>query len=163
MKYQKQWYKIFVRGLCVKLLKLKINVRLLAEICLSQTLYSLRVMRMFHSLYKISRFRKVLLEILTDMESEWNTKDGDMKYLFVVVRKVVQNWGKNGWFLLFWAMIWCCFLVLEVCFALRCDFFRWTRFPTFLILFSCPLQWKILFLFHPFGNSKFFDEPRIQS
>jgi len=26
MKYQRRWYKIWVRGLCVKLLKLKINV-----------------------------------------------------------------------------------------------------------------------------------------
>jgi len=34
-------------------------------------------------LYKISRFRNVLLEILTDMGSVWNTNDGDIKYVFV--------------------------------------------------------------------------------
>jgi len=38
MKSQRRWYKICARGLCVKLLKLKINVRLLAEICLPQRL-----------------------------------------------------------------------------------------------------------------------------
>jgi len=38
MKYQKTWYEICVRGLCVKLLKLKINARLLDEICLPQRL-----------------------------------------------------------------------------------------------------------------------------
>jgi len=38
MKYQRRWYKICVRGLCGKLLQLKINVRLSAEICLLQTL-----------------------------------------------------------------------------------------------------------------------------
>jgi len=43
---------------------------------------------------KISRFRKVLLEILTDMESVWNTKDGDMK----CVRGLC---GKLGWKRLF--------------------------------------------------------------
>jgi len=38
MKCQRRWYKICVRGLCVKLLKLKINVRLSAEVCLPQRL-----------------------------------------------------------------------------------------------------------------------------
>ena len=38
MKYQRRWYKICVRGLWVKLSKLKINVRLSAEICLHQRL-----------------------------------------------------------------------------------------------------------------------------
>ena len=38
MKYQRWWYKICVRGLCVNWLKLKINVRLSAEICLHQRL-----------------------------------------------------------------------------------------------------------------------------
>jgi len=33
--------------------------------------------------YKISRSRKVLLEILTHTESVWNTKDIDIKYVFV--------------------------------------------------------------------------------
>jgi len=40
-------------------------------------------MSMLYILYKISRFRKVLLEIWTDMESVWNNKDGDLKYVFV--------------------------------------------------------------------------------
>ena len=34
MKYQRRRYNICVRGLCGKLLKLKINVSLLVEICL---------------------------------------------------------------------------------------------------------------------------------
>jgi len=38
MKYQRRRYKICVRGLCVKLVKLKINVRLSAEICPPQKL-----------------------------------------------------------------------------------------------------------------------------
>jgi len=31
----------------------------------------------------VSRFQKALLEILTDMESVRNTKDGDIPYVFV--------------------------------------------------------------------------------
>jgi len=38
MKYQRRYYKICACGLCVKLLNLKINVRLSAEICLPQRL-----------------------------------------------------------------------------------------------------------------------------
>jgi len=38
MKYQRRWYKICACGLCVKLLKLKIKVRLSAKICLPQWL-----------------------------------------------------------------------------------------------------------------------------
>ena len=41
------------------------------------------VKSILYILYTISRFRKVLLEILTDMEFVWNTKDGDIKYVFV--------------------------------------------------------------------------------
>jgi len=40
-------------------------------------------MSKLYNLYKISWSRKVLLEILTDMESVWNTKDGDIKYVLV--------------------------------------------------------------------------------
>ena len=81
MKYERRWYNICVRGLRVKLLKLKINVRLSAEICLPQRLPA----RGKHALYfyKISRSRKVLLKILTDMEFVWNTKDGNINYVFV--------------------------------------------------------------------------------
>jgi len=35
---------------------------------------------MLYILYKFSRFRKMLLAILTDMESVSNTKDVDIKY-----------------------------------------------------------------------------------
>jgi len=52
-------------------------------------------------------------------------------------------------FSFFGPCLWCCSLVLEVCFAFQCDFFHWKRFPTFLILLSCPLQWETLFLYHP--------------
>jgi len=38
MQKQRRWYTICACGLCVKLLKLKINVRLSAEICLPQRL-----------------------------------------------------------------------------------------------------------------------------
>jgi len=41
------------------------------------------VHNMLYILYKISRSRKVLLEILTVMESVWNTKDGDIIYVLV--------------------------------------------------------------------------------
>ena len=60
-----------------------------------------------------------------------------------VVRKIVWNWGKTVDFPFYGPYLWCCYLVLEVCFACQCDFFRWKMFPTFLILLSCPLQWKI--------------------
>jgi len=103
MKYQRHWYKICVRGLCVKLLKLRINVRLSAEICLPQS--CLRVISMLHILCKISRSRKVLLEILTDMESVWNIKEGDVKYVFVGCAENCLKLGWNGWFSLFWTML----------------------------------------------------------
>ena len=67
---------VYVRRLCVNLLKWEINVKLSAEICLLQTLSLGK--NMLYISYKISRFRKVLLEILTDMESVWNTKDGNI-------------------------------------------------------------------------------------
>jgi len=81
MKYHRRWYKICAWRLCVKLLKLKINVRLQPRsVCLRGCLH---VMSMLYILYKISRSRNVLLDILTDMESVWNTKDGDIKYVLV--------------------------------------------------------------------------------
>jgi len=43
----------------------------------------LRVMSMLYILYKISRSRKVLLEILTDMEFARNTKDSAIKYVLM--------------------------------------------------------------------------------
>jgi len=53
-----------------------------------------RVMSMLYILYKISRSRKVLLEILTEMQSVWNTKDGDIKYVLV---GCAENCVKLGW------------------------------------------------------------------
>jgi len=52
MKYQRRWYKICARGLCVKLLKLKTNVRLSAEICLPQGL-SVRIKHALHFLQNL--------------------------------------------------------------------------------------------------------------
>ena len=63
--YQRRLYKICVRGLCGIWLKLKINVRLLDEICLPQRLSN----SMLYIQYIIFRFRKVLLEISTGTES----------------------------------------------------------------------------------------------
>ena len=49
----------------------------------------------------------------------------------------------------------CCFLVIEFCFALQCVFFFVEKgFQTFLIFLSCPLQLKILFLYHPLTTLK---------
>ena len=64
------------------------------------------------------------------------------------VRKVVENWGKNCLFSVLWAVIVCCFLVLEVCFALQCDLLRRTNFPTFFYTLSLSIAVKNIFLFY---------------
>jgi len=48
-----------------------------------KSLEAAKIRSMLYILYKISRSRKVLLDILTDMESLWNTKDGDIIYVLV--------------------------------------------------------------------------------
>jgi len=81
VKYQRRWHDICARGLCVKLLKLKINVRWSAEICLLQTLF----VRIKHDLRFLQNLKipKIVARNLTDMESVWNTKDGDTEYVLV--------------------------------------------------------------------------------
>jgi len=74
------------------------------SVCLRGYLW---VKNMLYILYKISRCWKVLLEILADMESVWNTKDGDIKYVFV---GVVESCVKKVDFPFFGSCLWCFFL-----------------------------------------------------
>jgi len=55
----------------------------------------LRVMSMLHILYKIPKSRKVLLEISTDMESVWNTKDVHTKYVFAGCAENCEKLGRK--------------------------------------------------------------------
>jgi len=148
MKYQRRWYKICAHVLCAKLLNLKINVRLSAEICLPQKLSA----RNEHALHFVQN-----LEIPKSVARNFDRNAICMKYqrrwYKICARGLCGKLCKIGVktvdFPFFGPCLWCCSLVLEVCFAFQCDFFRWKRFPTFLILLSCPLQWKTLFLYHP--------------
>jgi len=91
---------------------------------------------MLYILNKISRYRKVLLEILTDMESVWNTKDGDIKYVLAGCAENCVKLGKKRLNFHFIGHAYDVGFLVWRCFALQWDFFRWKRFPTFLTLLS---------------------------
>jgi len=148
MKYQRRWYKICARGLCVKLLKLKINVRLSAEICLPQRLS----VGEKHALHFVQN-----LEIPKGVARNFDRYGICMKYqrrqYKICARglcgKLCKIWVKTVDFPFFGPCLWCYFLVLEMCFAFQCDFFRWKRFRTFLILLSCHCSEKYCFFSNP--------------
>ena len=82
IKLRRLLCKIFVRTCSGKLFKYRMKNRLSDDICLSQTL-SLRKKNILNIFQEFSRFKVVQFKILTEMESAFNYKDSDIKYVLV--------------------------------------------------------------------------------
>jgi len=115
------------------------------------------VKSMLGILYKISWFQKVLLEVLRDMESVWNTKDGDIKYVFVGCAESCAKLGKKRWIFSFVghdcgvvSLYWRCF-----CIAMWFDSLKKVCNRFDIVCLSIAV--KILFLFYCLANPNFFD------
>jgi len=130
MKYQRRWYKICACGLCLKLLKLKINLRLSAEICLPQRLS----VGEKHPLHFVQNFL-----IPKSVARNFDRYGICMKYERLWYKicgrglcvKLCKIGVKKVDFPFFGPCLWCCFLVLEVCFAFECYFFVGKGFQPF--------------------------------
>ena len=133
MKCQRRWYKICVRGLCVKLLKLKINVRLSAEVCLPQRLS----VHKKHALHFVQN-----LEIPKSVTRNFDRYGICMKcqrrWYKICVRGLCGKMCKVGVktvdFPFYRPCLWCC------CFGdvlhFNVTLFHWKRFPTFRKIFN---------------------------
>jgi len=118
---------------------------------------------MLYILYKISRFRKVLLEMLTDMQSVWNTTDGDMKYVLVDCVESYVKLVQNRWFSVLWAMIVVLFSCFGCVFCIAMWFVSLNKVSKFFGIVSLSTAVKNSVSFLLLGYSKYLDEPRIQS
>jgi len=154
MKYQRRRYKICGRVLCIKLLKLKINVTLLAEIHLPQRL-SVGEKHVLHFVQNLLIPKSVARHfdrygIYTKYQRRW--------YKICscgLCGKLCETGLKTAYFPFFGPYLWCWFLVLEVCFAFECDFFVGKSFQLFLHCFPVHCSEKYCFFSNPWQLENF--------
>ena len=152
---QRRWYKICACGLCVKLLKLKINVRLSAEICLPQSM-SARNEHALHFVQNLLLPKSVARNfdrcgICMKYQRRW------YKICVCGLRvKLCKIRCKNGWFSVFWAVLydvvflfWRCVLHFNVIFSLE-------KVSNLSDIAFLSIAAKNIVFLEILGNSKFF-------
>ena len=148
MKYQWRWYKACARGLCIKLLKLKIYVMLSDEICLRQRLSVAEK----HALHFVQNL-EIPKSVARNFDRYGICTNYQRRYKICargLCGKLCKIGVKTVYFPPFFGpCLWCCFLVLEVCFAFQCDFFVGKVFQPFWYCFPVYCSEKYYFFSNP--------------